>query len=448
MKNITLIFLAYLCFTSLQAQLDVGENDECSNAAPYGGFGPACTISFISTTIGATFNSNTDLFSCDSSSLKSSIFYTFTPGVPEVEFNLIWGENINVTVLNYVENTCNPDSTELTNNCFMGLNATCNNEDPEVLFTNLIPMTSYILAIWTDEREQTNFEFCLTRAPVYECGDGICYKLAENADNCPEDCPPIPITDECINAKYIGLNCECPLEATTVKSTYNNETDLFSCDETSTKSSVFFRFLSQHPSLEFNLLEGENVNVSLLEYVENECNTDSLELTENCFTNLNTRVDDAKAPEALFTNLKSRPDHLQEYILAVWTDESKQTDFKFCLRAAPAIECGDSICYDLVENPVNCPQDCIGTAVENHSTSFQIFPNPVIDALFINTNLNAIKNATIRIHSIEGKVWHQEKFINPSSKYSLDVSHLPEGMYGLQIYSNQINHIQKFLKLD
>lgn len=56
-----------LCFTSLQSQVTdyAYENDECSNAAVYGGFGAQCSISFASTTKNATFNSNTDLFSCD-----------------------------------------------------------------------------------------------------------------------------------------------------------------------------------------------------------------------------------------------------------------------------------------------------------------------------------------------------------------------------------------------
>jgi len=228
MKNIVFTFLTCLFFTAIQAQVNF-DNDECSNPNVFGGFGPRCTLPMSSTTIGATFNRSTDLFSCDSSSLKSSVFFTFNAGVSEVEFNLLRGENINVTVLeNLDSSSCDPDSIELTNNCFLGLNA-CNEDayfeapKPEVLFTNLTPQTSYLMAIWTDEAEQTDFEFCLTRAPIYECGDGICYKLTENADNCPGDCPPVPTTDECMNAKYIGTRDDCYIEATTIKATYNFE---------------------------------------------------------------------------------------------------------------------------------------------------------------------------------------------------------------------------------
>lgn len=455
MKNVFFIFLISLFFTSIQAQpYFFDENDECSNPAVIGSFGPSCTLTRLSTTIGATFNSSTDLFSCDSSSLKSSVFFSFVAGISEVEFNLLQGENINVTVLeNLDSSSCDPDSIELTNNCFLGLNA-CNEDPyfeapkPEVLFTNLTPQTSYLMAIWTDETEQTDFEFCLTRAPAYQCGDGICYKLTENADNCPKDCPPTPTIDECVNAKYIGVRDDCYIEATTIKATYNFETDLFSCDDSPLKSTVFFRFFSWFPNLEFKLSEGENINISLFEYLENECSPDSLELIENCLTNLSAKEDNTDDPVALFTNLKSYPDYLQDYILAIWTDEAEQTDFKFCISAAPIVECGDSICYDLLENPDNCPQDCIGTVVEEQSTSFQIYPNPVFDYLFINTNLNAVSNASVRIHSIDGKAVYEEININLFTNIQLSVNHLPEGIYCLQIYGDQIHHSQKFLKIE
>jgi len=49
---------------------------------------------------------------------------------------------------------------------------------PEVLFTNLSPVTeivSYVLAIWTNEKEETDFEFYLSGLPArsgnFNCSD-------------------------------------------------------------------------------------------------------------------------------------------------------------------------------------------------------------------------------------------------------------------------------------
>jgi len=292
MKNIFLLNFLLLSLSIVNAQLYFDDNDECSNSAVYGGFGSACTIYAESTTVGATFNANTDLFSCDSSSLKSSVFFTFTAGVSEVEFNLLSGDNINVTVLNnFDKDDCNPANLELINNCFTGFSSNCNlsfQEPTQVLFTDLIPQTAYKLAIWTDETEQTDFSFCLTRAPAYECGDGRCYSLAENIENCPEDCDLTPenivppSNDECFNSINYSLFIRpklgvCRINATTFGATYNRSTDLFSCDNDTLKSTVFYNFVTLMPNVEFNLLNGENINVSLLKYVENDCNPGTLE---------------------------------------------------------------------------------------------------------------------------------------------------------------------------
>jgi len=204
MKNWTLFYLAFILYNSLSAQpLEASFNDECTNPAIFGGFGEFCALSFEATTIGATYNNETDLFSCDPTSIKSSVFFLFNPAVENVEFNLLEGSNINVTVLKYVENECNTESLELTENCFMNLNPNPGNPNinSNVLFTNITPMQQHILAIWTTENEETDFRFCLLRAPAFECGDNECYPLAENYTNCPQDCP-------CIVPIAGSINCE------------------------------------------------------------------------------------------------------------------------------------------------------------------------------------------------------------------------------------------------
>jgi len=182
-------------------------NDDCGTAAGYGGFGPSCTKIWgdnlpnpeSATTIGATAGNSIDVLSCDGTGLNATVYYTFLSGVEEVEFNLLTGENINVTLFSDVESCDDADdgSVELTNNCFTDIDASANTNPDlgDLLFTDLSIGTSYLMAIWTNEGEETDFSFCLVRAPNYECGDNECYTLAESYTNCESDCPCISSMD-------------------------------------------------------------------------------------------------------------------------------------------------------------------------------------------------------------------------------------------------------------
>lgn len=154
-------------------------NDDCSAAENYGTFGFSCTKIFNGTTIGASSNGNADIFSCDLQPYNASVYYTFNATNTEVEFNVLTGDNINVTLFT----TCN--GAEVSGNCFINLNAS---SDPNVLFTNLIQGNVYTMAIWTNEGQETDFSFCLTQ-PSYVCGDTYCYIFTEDYGNCPSDCP-------------------------------------------------------------------------------------------------------------------------------------------------------------------------------------------------------------------------------------------------------------------
>jgi len=379
MKSIFLFNFLLLTLTIANAQFFYGDNDECSSSAAVISDQPYGTDYPFSTTIGATFNANTDVFSCDSSSSKSTVFFTFTSRYQNVVFTLMSGYNINVTVLNHFEDDCNPTNLELTNNCFTDLDTGCNlhfQEPAQVLFTGLSPQTTYKLAVWTDEMEQTDFSFWLTYAQRYECGDGECYSLAENNENCPEDCDPIsanilpPNNDDCLNARNYSLS------------------------------------------------------------------------------NLSARIDNEDVAEVLFTDLTPITVDTGAYVLAIWTDEEEETDFSFYLKSAPEIVCGDSICYDLMENFENCPQDCLNTSIKNYSDIFQIYPNPVIDNLYINTNVKTIIAAELKVHSMDGKIWHQESYDLTLINHKLNLTNLPEGMYYLKVVSGKKYYIHKFLKLD
>jgi len=173
-------------------------NDDCANAEVYGGFGPMCTKIFSGTTIGATASNAIDVFSCDGSEFNATVYYSFNSGVEEVEFNLLSGENINVSLFtNENPDFCDGSAVEVGTNCFNNIDASAMADpmDADLLFTNLNPQTSYLMAIWTNEGEATDFEFCLVRAPDYECGDGVCYSLIEDYASCPQECPCVSHID-------------------------------------------------------------------------------------------------------------------------------------------------------------------------------------------------------------------------------------------------------------
>lgn len=184
-------------------------NDDCSNPEVYGGFGPNCTKIFNGTTIGATATNDIDVFSCDVSENNTTVYYSFNAGVEEVELNLLSGENINVAVLTNQNSFCN-GSVEVTGNCFTNIDASAMADpmDADILFTNLKVQTNYLMAIWTDEGEATDFSFCFTRASDYECGDSVCYSLKETYADCPEECPCISSIN--LYSYQTGLTTDVP----------------------------------------------------------------------------------------------------------------------------------------------------------------------------------------------------------------------------------------------
>lgn len=176
-------------------------NDDCSNLEAYGGFGANCTKIREGSTIGATA---ADIFvdetSCDATDINATVFYSFlvpaSSATGEVEFNLLSGNNVNITLYSN-PGSCGVEdgSIEVPDNCYIGVSANpTENPDgtdpqPEILFTGLTPGDSYLMAIWTNEGQATDFSFCLTRAPEYSCGDDVCYDLVESYNNCESDCP-------------------------------------------------------------------------------------------------------------------------------------------------------------------------------------------------------------------------------------------------------------------
>ena len=77
---------------------------------------------------------------------------------------------------------------------------------------------------------------------------------------------------------------------------------------------------------------------------------------------------------------------------------------------------------------------------ENSIKNFSLYPNPVIDELFIDAN--GIENAILHIYSISGKKLLISPFVS-----ELDVSGFKSGVYFLEVSTPQgQKHLQRFIK--
>lgn len=77
---------------------------------------------------------------------------------------------------------------------------------------------------------------------------------------------------------------------------------------------------------------------------------------------------------------------------------------------------------------------------ENSIKNFSLYPNPVIDELFIDAN--GIENAILHIYSISGKKLLTSPFVS-----ELDVSGFKSGVYFLEVSTPQgQTHLQRFIK--
>jgi len=84
----------------------------------------------------------------------------------------------------------------------------------------------------------------------------------------------------------------------------------------------------------------------------------------------------------------------------------------------------------------NCPV----VADISTAASLQVFPIPATSTISIQS---AISNASIRILSIQGKVIQSHQLFN--KKRAVDVSEMPEGVYILQVYNDQLLQTVKII---
>lgn len=83
--------------------------------------------------------------------------------------------------------------------------------------------------------------------------------------------------------------------------------------------------------------------------------------------------------------------------------------------------------------------DCLGTE-ENELTSFEVYPNPVVDILTVQ-NLTIDGDATIEILDVEGRVIYSNELVNTSGNYQIDMSKIESGIYFVKVTAE--NDVQK-----
>jgi len=84
---------------------------------------------------------------------------------------------------------------------------------------------------------------------------------------------------------------------------------------------------------------------------------------------------------------------------------------------------------------------------EDIISKFKIYPNPVQNELIIERNGNQVESSTIRIYAITGVLVAQYLDVKPGFKrQTIDLSHLPSGIYLLNVSDNDMNGFMRLIK--
>jgi hypothetical protein len=86
------------------------------------------------------------------------------------------------------------------------------------------------------------------------------------------------------------------------------------------------------------------------------------------------------------------------------------------------------------------------TSIANMDFGFKIFPNPTNSMLTIQTDA-ALQNATATLTNLEGRVMFSQALAN-SQQQSLDIGHLPNGMYFVTVQSEQQKWVRRVVKAE
>lgn len=85
----------------------------------------------------------------------------------------------------------------------------------------------------------------------------------------------------------------------------------------------------------------------------------------------------------------------------------------------------------------------ISIKIDNQTSDIKVYPNPVTSRLSFITN-KPLQNGYIRLSNATGKIVYRSALLS-SNKSSIDISHLPKGMYTLFYEGNNEKHIEMIM---
>jgi len=150
------------------------------------------------------------------------------------------------------------------------------------------------------------------------------------------------------------------------------------------------------------------------------------------------------------TDLNILPCEVSFFNMSDYAGMQKQCEWHFGDGSEPMINCDNLVSHIYTNQGIYQPYlviisldlpNCRDTAyidltigvtdiLENNISNIQIYPNPAKNSFFIDTE----KITTVKLYDVSGKeVLNQ----TANSKTEINISHLPQGIYNVQIFSNE-----------
>lgn len=106
----------------------------------------------------------------------------------------------------------------------------------------------------------------------------------------------------------------------------------------------------------------------------------------------------------------------------------------------------DNTLYSLPIRVYLCPADLkINEVAVTNNVILHVYPNPANDVLNISMDYVNTSSATLTIYNISGQVLYKKLNVNPLETQSINISHLPAGMYFIKINTNSFSKVKSFV---